>query len=202
MLTLEQMEERKNQVGASDVYYLLNFDNKKPKDLWLEKIGRKEMTFFENIYTRAGNIVEEPCLVHYLEPFKEPYTLGERVEHKDIKRFVSSTDGLVNGVPVENKTIKAENYKENMMNKQYYTQLQAQIACTNADKGIILYNLLEAEDYEHPLLYEPKQFVHVYDRDDELIEEIESRVQYFLQCMDNEVEPNEKDYGDYCGKEK
>lgn len=198
MLTKEQAIERLGQVGASDVPHLFNFDNKKPKDLWKEKTKQRELTFFENKYTIFGNITEYPCLKHFHILNKGDMSYGSRVEHKYIKNFVSSTDGLLNGVPVENKTIKEEKYKEGMMNKQYYIQLQSQIACTGVNKGYILYNLASEEDYEHPILYEPRQRVHIYDSDEKIIEEIESRVSYFLECMYKVEEPTEKGYKLYC----
>lgn len=201
MLSAEQWEERKNQVGASDVHCLLNFDNKTPKNLWREKTGQTEQSFFESKYTVFGNIVEEPCLMFFFKQNKGSYELDKRVPHKYIDRFVSSTDGMLNGVPIENKTIKVENYTDGMMKKQYYTQLQAQISCMGATHGYIVYNTATDEDYEHPLLYEPSdktQFVQRYDRDDELIDEIEKRVRYFIICIDKNIEPTERQYELYA----
>lgn len=203
MLNAEQWEERRNQVGASDVYYLLNFDNKTPKKLWREKIGELEPSLFENKYTVFGNIVEEPCLQFFFKSHKGSHEFDKRVPHKHIERFVSSTDGMLEGVPIENKTIKVEKYKEGMINKQYYTQLQAQISCTGASHGYIVYNTAKEEDYEHPLLYEPSdktQFVHRYDRDDELIKNIENRVRYFLTCIDDKIEPSENGYKEWLNE--
>lgn len=207
MLNAEQWEERRNQVGASDVYYLLNFDNKTPKKLWREKTGGSEPSFFENKYTVFGNIVEEPCLKFFFNSHKGSYELDKRVAHKDIERFVSSTDGMLKEaterIPVENKTIKSEKYTKDMINKQYYTQLQAQISCAGSSHGYLIYNTAKDEDYEHPLLYEPSketQFVHKYDRDDELIANIENRVRYFLFCIDDKIEPTEKGYKEFMNE--
>lgn len=208
MLSPADWEERKSQVGASDVPKLFNFDNKGAKDLWKEKIGLIDKPMFENRYTQAGNIIEEPCLMYAFDKLGiENYSMDDRIEHPDIPGFVVSLDGLDvdNNIPVENKGIKHTTYTHNasrfndrgLEDTTYYRQLMSQVGALNAPGGWLIYNVLQEEDYEHPIMYEPNEIVQErrwHERNDKLIKEIESRVKYFLKCMREETEPSEEKY--------
>lgn len=208
MLTPEEWEQRKQQVGASDVPKLFNFDNLGAKRLWRQKVGLEEIVQFENQYTIAGNITEEPCLQYAFEKIGiDNYTLDDRVEHPSIPNFVVSLDGYIvdDNIPVENKSIKHSSYARNIVrfnergleDTTYYRQLQAQISALNASGGWLIYNVLQDSDYDNPILYEPSEFKQerrYYKRDDKMIQEIENRVRYMLRCMQTETEPSEKEY--------
>ena len=212
MLTPAEWEQRKTQVGASDVPKLFNFDNKGAKDLWREKVGLLDKAMFENKYTVAGNIIEEPSLLHAFQQLGiKRYSMNDRIEHTDIKGFMVSLDGLdlENYVPIENKSIKHSTWVQNsarfnekgIEDVTYYRQLQAQISALNASGGWLVYNVLQDVDYVHPVLYEPseeKQERRYHKRDGKMIKEIEKRVSYFLECMKEKKEPKETDYKRYA----
>ena len=42
MLSLNEREERKKQLGASEIHKILNFDSKECQDLWELKIGLQQ----------------------------------------------------------------------------------------------------------------------------------------------------------------
>ena len=197
MLSSEERELRRTQVGASDVSKIMNFDNKSALNLWNEKVEDTEYEEFSNKYITFGNLTEEDCLRDYLKG--SAYTLNERIEHPIIKDFVASTDAIKDGIiPIENKGINARAWtKLDKPSKDYLIQVMAQISCLNAPYGEIVFNKAEEEDYEHPLLYEPhedKRKVFIIDRDEQLISNIESRVEYFLMCMRESIKPSESDY--------
>lgn len=203
MLSNEEREIRRTQVGASDVPKIMNFDNKSALNLWNEKVGDTEYEELSNKYITFGNLTEEGCLRDYMGEKK--HTLNERVEHPAIKNFVASTDAIKEErIPVENKGINARAWlKLTKPSKDYLIQVMSQIACLNAPYGEIVFNKAEEDDYEHPLLYEPsdkKRKVFVIDRDEQLITEIELRVEYFLICMQEHIKPSESDYKKWSKK--
>ena len=200
MLNSEERELRKSQVGASEVYKLFNFDNQTLQSLFKQKIGVEDVPEFDNEYIRAGNILEEDCIKFYLEKngIKE-YTLNQRFEHSTIPNFVASTDGFAN-IPIEIKTVGMEKFVKisaTEQEKNHYIQVQAQMSCSGTDSAVIVYFGLTDYDRQFPLEYTPSEFtMHsiVVFRDDELIQEMEERVKYFLWCVQYHWTPSEKDY--------
>ena len=200
MLNSEERELRKKQVGASEVYKLFNFDNQTLQSLYNQKIGVEESVEIDNEYVRAGNILEEDCIKFYLQKnnIKE-YVLNQRFEHSRIPNFVASTDGFTT-IPIEIKTVGLEKFTKIIKSEQeknHYIQVQAQMSCSGTDTAVIVYFGLTDYDRQFPLEYTPNEFtmfpIGIW-RDDELIKEIESRVQYFLWCVEHQWKPSEKDY--------
>ncbi len=199
MLNELERNERLNQLGASDMHKLFNFNNKGAQDLWREKIGeitRDEIT--TKVFT-AGNLLEEDCLNYY---FKQKgihdYKLNERVAHPSIENFVVSTDGTYNGIPVEHKTINIEKFKTlDKPERNHYIQVHAQACCLQSEQGIIVYSAVTEEDLENPLLYQPSSLLQeefVIELDQDLIAAIESRAEYFLWCVKYKKRPSEQEY--------
>lgn len=200
MLNSEERELRKKQVGASEVYKLFNFDNQTLQSLYNQKIGVEESVEIDNEYVRAGNILEEDCIKFYLQKngIKE-YVLNKRFEHSNISNFVASTDGFTT-IPIEIKTVGLEKFAKIIKSEQeknHYIQVQAQMSCSGTDTAVIVYFGLTDYDRQFPLEYIPNEFtmfpIGIW-RDDELIKEIESRVKYFLWCVEHQWKPSEKDY--------
>ena len=200
MLNSEERELRKKQVGASEVYKLFNFDNQTLQSLYNQKIGVEESVEIDNEYVRAGNILEEDCIKFYLQKnnIKE-YVLNQRFEHSRIPNFVASTDGFTT-IPIEIKTVGLEKFTKIIKSEQeknHYIQVQAQMSCSGTDTAVIVYFGLTDYDRQFPLEYTPNEFsmnpIGVW-RDDELIKEMESRVKYFLWCVEHQWKPSEKDY--------
>lgn len=199
MLNNEERVLRKSQIGASDIHKIFNFDNKGAIELWKEKVGLKELSDFNNQYMTAGNLLEEDCLVYFFNKHDiKGYELNKRIEHEKIKNFVVSTDGLNGDIPIENKTINARDFATlDKPSRNYYIQLQAQLSCTKGDYGYIVYNMVDNESLEDPINYKPsdiKQESFKVEKDIELIAEIESRVEYFLWCVEYHREPSEAHY--------
>ena len=67
MLSIEEREERKKQIGASEIYKLLNFDTQDCQNLWEFKIGLIDYEELDNEAITCGNILEEDCLKFYEE---------------------------------------------------------------------------------------------------------------------------------------
>jgi len=205
MLTEKQREERRSQLGASEVYKIMNFDNLTAKNLWKEKIGLIEVEEFENDSMMAGNLLEEDCLKYFFKYCEiTDYTLNERIEHNEIKGLVASLDGYDCGVyaPIECKTVgytqhEKWNKSKYKIPKNYYLQVQTQISCCSSSNGILVAFLLTENDKIDPINYyldESKMFIYPIERDEEIIEEIESRSTYFLGCIRSKREPKEADY--------
>lgn len=200
MLNSEERELRKLQVGASEVYKLFNFDNQTLQSLFKQKIGVEDVPELDNEYIRAGNILEEDCIKFYLEKNGiKSCVLNQRFEHSTIPNFVASTDGFTN-IPIEIKTVGMEKFVKisaTEQEKNHYIQVQAQMSCTGTDSAVIVYFGLTDYDRQFPLEYTPSEFT-MYPigiwRDEELIQEMEERVKYFLWCVQYHWTPSEKDY--------
>jgi YqaJ-like viral recombinase domain. len=202
MLNAEQREERKTQIGASEVSKLFNFDTKAAQDLYKEKTGLLEPKELDSKYIQAGNILEEPCISFYLKTHEiKNYAFNERIEHKTIKGFVASLDCRVldeEKYPLENKTMKLDRFMElKEVPREYVIQCHAQISCADTHTAKLLINTLTEEEVENPLLYVPadfKQHEFIIEKNAELIKEIESRVSYMLWCMRTGWRPTESNY--------
>ena len=199
MLNEFERNERMHQLGASDIHKIFNFNNKGAFDLWQEKMGLIEKPQIETQSMTAGNLLEEDCLVFFFNRKSiKDYVLNERVEHRDIKNFVVSTDGLFGDIPVENKTKNMDGFaKMTSPERNHILQLHAQMSCLNADHGYIVYNAVTDEDLINPLMYIPselKQEVFEIKANIDLIKEIESRAKYFLWCVEYKRRPTEQDY--------
>ena len=214
MLSLEEREERRKQIGASEIYKLLNFDNQDCQDLWELKIGLQDYQELDNDAITAGNILEEDCLKYYESSNNTELVLNERIEHKDIKGLVVSLDAreVDTSIPVENKVINErtweswiakrtcnaeyEGIKLNIP-KSYYCQLQIQIAVLETEKGILNVNTLTDEEQEDPInvvitdLHNKQVEIA---RNDYVIFELENRAKYMLYCMEHKLRPSEQDY--------
>lgn len=198
MLNSEERLLRNKQLGASEIHKIMNFDNKGALDLWKLKLGLIEDDEFSNIYTTIGNLTEEDTLRFFFDNYGiEEYTLNERVEHPEVKGLVASTDAIFNNIPVENKTINMQSFLNLKISRNYYLQVQTQIACCNAEYGIIVFNAIEEHEYLDPLKYKPsllKQEWFQVDRDEDTINEILKRAKYFLWCLEYNYEPSENHY--------
>ena len=214
MLSLEERETRRQQLGASEIYKLLNFDNEDCQALWELKIGLRDYEELDNDAIDAGNILEEDCLNYYSKVRKMELLYNERIEHKDILNLVVSLDArrIIDGVPVENKVINERSWEKwiakrsynvnhdgLLLNipKSYYCQVQMQMEVCNAQIGILNVNKLTDEEQEDPINVEITFFHNeqvVINRDDQLIEELKSRARYMLHCMKYKIRPSENDY--------
>lgn len=214
MLSLEEREIRRKQIGASEIYKLLNFDNQDCQDLWELKIGLQDYQELDNDAITAGNILEEDCLKYYEKTNNVELVLNERIEHKKIKGLVVSLDAREKETskPIENKVINErtweswfakricnaeyEGIKLNIP-KAYYCQVQMQIAVLGTEKGMLNVNTLTDEEQEDPINVvitdlHNKQ-VPIF-KDEYLIWELENRAKYMLHCMEHKLRPNEQDY--------
>ena len=199
MLNESERLERMNQLGASDMHKLFNFNNKGAQDLWAEKLGLIERPEFSNLSINAGNLLEEDCLRFYFEnKGVVDYELNPRVEHKDIPNFVVSLDARYNGIPVEHKTINMEKFLSlKQPEKNHIIQVNTQMAACDSEQGIIVYSAVNDDDLKDPLNYKPsviKQESFLIELNPELKEEIERRAKYFLWCVKYKRKPNEQHY--------
>lgn len=207
MLSREERELRKSQLGASDIHKIFNFDNKGSQDLWELKMGLIEDSDFTNRHMTLGNLTEEDSLIYWFnKKGYDDYELHRRVEHREIKGLVVSTDGILNlkdnenyiHIPVENKTMVMHNFiKLDKPSRNYNLQIQTQMAVMGSPYGYIVFNGVDEDDLDDPLNYNPSallQHTIKVERDDALIKEIEKRAKYFLWCMQFKHRPSENDY--------
>lgn len=214
MLSLEEREERRTQIGASEIHKILNFDSQECQDLWELKIGLQDYQELDNDAVTAGNILEEDCLKFYEDTNNVELIFNERLEHKKIKGLVVSLDAREKetSIPVENKVINEKTFKNWVAKRKsnaiyeniklnipitYYCQIQAQIMVCGADKGILNVNTLTDEEQEDPINVlitdlHNKQIEIL--RDDVLINELEKRARYMLDCIKYKKRPSENEY--------
>lgn len=212
MITVKEIEERKNTVGASEVHKLYNFDTETCQKVWEEKVGISAREELNNDDIDAGNILEEDCLTFYRKKHNEEIIMNERVEHNIIKNFIVSLDARKSNVPIENKVIGEDvfnkwyakrvfnaMYGEEKMNIPiaYYLQLQAQMSVLDSEYGILLANTLTYEEKLDPFnveITDLHQKELIVNRNQEVIDEIEKRVKYFIGCLKFKKRPSENDY--------
>ena len=174
--------------GASDTYtIMMSFDSKTFQKWWQVKIGAEE-TFADNIYTRAGNLYEQPILDALLVPYRnEVFQVGQlRV----------NLDGRTDESVVEVKTHKNA-FK---LSKAYWMQCQVEMfASVNSKATLVAYQMTD-DDYE----LAEKGLVDEIDLDRIETFEIEydedfiltylDRVNYLSKCFEEEVIPSESDF--------
>ena len=218
MLSLEEREERKKQIGASEIHKLFNFDSQEAQDLWELKIGLQEYQELDSDAITAGNILEEDCLKYYEKTNNIKLIYNARIHDIEVDGLVVSLDAYIPndtdtlGIPVENKVINEKTWiswiakrsgnaeydgiKINIP-KSYYYQLQTQIYVLDSNEGVLNINTLTDEEQEDPINVtitdlHNKQ-IHV-KRDNKVIEEIVRRAKYMLHCMKYKIRPSELDY--------
>lgn len=218
MLSLEEREIRRKQLGASEIYKILNFDSQDAQDLWELKIGLQDYQEIDNDAITAGNILEEDCLKYFEKVNNVPLIYNSRIIDSHIDGLVVSLDAYIPnginglGVPVENKVINErtwlswiakrggnaeyEGIKLNIP-KSYYYQIQTQMYVLESDEGILNVNTLTDEEQEDPInvvITDLHNKQITIKRDDVVIEEIMKRASYMLYCMKYKVRPSEMDY--------
>ena len=214
MLSLNEREIRRKQIGASEVYKLLNFDSQEAQDLWELKIGLQDYQDLDNDSITAGNILEEECLKFYEKSNNVKLVYNERVPDKHINGLVASLDAreYKSSIPVENKVINERTwlswiskrkgnakYGNLMLNipKSYYYQLQTQMYVLNANSGVLNVNTLTDEEQDDPInvvITDLHNKQIIIGRDASAITEITKRVKYMLHCMNYKLRPSELDY--------
>ena len=112
MLSAKEREIRRHQLGASEIYKILNFDTQECQDLWELKIGLQNYQDIDNEAIEAGNILEEDCLKYYEKTTNKVLIYNERIEHPKIKGLVVSMDAREKetSIPVENKVVNEKTW--------------------------------------------------------------------------------------------
>lgn len=174
--------------GASDTYtIMMSFDTKTFQKWWQIKIGAEE-AFTDNIYTRAGNLYEQPILDSLLVPYRnEVFQVGQ---------IKVNLDGRTDESVVEVKTHKNA-FK---LTKAYWMQCQVEMfASVNSKATLIAYQMTD-EDYEaaeEGLICEidlDRIEIFTIDYDEEFINRYLERVNYLTKCFREEVIPSESDF--------
>ena len=214
MLSIEEREERKKQIGASEIYKLLNFDTQDCQNLWEFKIGLIDYEELDNEAITCGNILEEDCLKFYEESTGNKLLFNERIENPRIKDLVVSLDSreIISGIPVENKVIKMSTFEKWKAKrsynaewngiklnipKSYYCQVQIQMASLDKNKGILNVNTLTEEEQNDPLnvtITELQNKQIPIKEDKELINNLETRAKYMLDCIKYKKRPSEVEF--------
>lgn len=214
MLSAKEREIRRHQLGASEIYKILNFDTQECQDLWELKIGLQNYQDIDNEAIEAGNILEEDCLKYYEKTTNKVLIYNERIEHPKIKGLVVSMDAREKetSIPVENKVVNEKTwdkwktkrvfnaeYEGQKLNipKSYYCQVQIQIDVCDTEYGILNVNTLTDEEQADPINVEINDLINKQvqiQRNDNLIQELENRAKYFLNCVKFKKRPSELEY--------
>lgn len=214
MLSAKEREIRRHQLGASEIYKILNFDTQECQDLWELKIGLQDYQDLDNEAIEAGNILEEDCLKYYEETTNRELIYNERIEHPKIKGLVVSMDARERetSIPIENKAVNEKTwdkwkakrvfnaeYEGQKLNipKSYYCQVQTQIDVCNTEYGVLNVNTLTDEEQADPINVEINDLINKQvqiQRNDNLIQELENRAKYFLNCVKFKKRPSELEY--------
>ena len=214
MLSAKEREIRRHQLGASEIYKILNFDTQECQDLWELKIGLQDYQDLDNDAIEAGNILEEDCLKYYEETTNKELIYNERIEHPKIKGLVVSMDAREKetSIPIENKAVNEKTwdkwkakrvfnaeYEGQKLNipKSYYCQVQTQVDVCNTEYGVLNVNTLTDEEQADPINVEINDLINKQvqiQRNDNLIQELENRAKYFLNCVKYKKRPSELEY--------
>lgn len=174
--------------GASDTYtIMMSFDTKTFQKWWQVKIGAEEPTA-DNIYTRAGNLYEQPILDSLLVPYRnEVFQVGQiRV----------NLDGRTDESVVEVKTHKNA-YK---LSKAHWMQCQVEMFASVSSHAILVAYQMFDEDYELAeagLVGEidlSRIEIFPLEYDEDFITQYLERVNYLSKCFREEVIPSESDF--------
>jgi len=146
MLTDEELKERRNRIGASDVAAIMGiptFQGRNAYTTWLDKCDMLEPPKKVSAAIKAGNRLE-PVLLDYAEDIYGPLDRNVVVWDPDGSPIASTLDGQVvsDGVPVEVKTSGIEGPIHGAWGEagsdevpdNYIMQCMTQILCTGADK--------------------------------------------------------------------
>jgi putative phage-type endonuclease len=182
------LESRRKRIGASDVPIIMGVSEwATPYQLWLEKTGRSEPKG-SNFAMERGLQAEPKIQELYEQKFGvklERYI----AESKTIPHLVASLDGFdaSRNAVVEFKypsKAKHEAAKQGVVPPMYVWQIQAQIECSGAEKGI--YVSFDGEDIV--TVEVPK--------DDDMILEIDRAVGKFWKSIESDTPPafTERDF--------
>ncbi len=214
MLSLNEREERKKQLGASEIYKILNFDSEDCQRLWALKVGLRDYDVLDNDAITAGNILEEDCLKFYEMTTKNKLIYNERIKNKRVPGLVVSLDAREkdSSIPVENKVINQRTFEKWIAKRSfnaewnqiklniprnYFLQLQIQMATLDVGMGILNINTLTDEEQENPLdvnISEIHNKQILIKRDSNLTNVLENRAKYMLNCMKYKKRPSEIEY--------
>lgn len=214
MLSLEEREIRRKQLGASEIHKILNLDSQAAQDLWELKLGLQDYEELDNDAITSGNILEEDCLKYYEKANDCELIFNERIEHKRIKGLVVSLDARekITSIPIENKVINEKTFRSWIAKRSYnaiyegiklnipinyYCQVQIQMAVLEVEKGILNVNTLTDEEQEDPInvvITDLHNKQIEITKDDDLVQELEKRAEYFLNCIKYKKRPSENDY--------
>lgn len=212
MITIDEQKERCHTIGASEIHKLYSFDTETCQNMWEEKVGLKEREELDSDDIDAGNILEESCLDFYQKKIDKALIRNERVENPRVKNFIVSLDGRYDNIPVENKAIGENVFKDWIAKRvynatmgeerynipqNYYLQVQAQIGALDGDYGILLANTLTYEEKLDPFNVEITDLHQKelrIERNQEVIDEEEKRASYFIECLQYKKRPSENEY--------
>jgi len=178
--------DRTYYFGASDTHYIIGkFDTKTFQNWWQTKIGQTESDS-DNVYTRAGNMWEQPILDSLLVPYRNEQII--------IGQLRVNLDGRTDEQVVEVKTHQAS--KEFKLSNAYKAQCQVEMFATCMDKCLLVAYGLNEEDYEEVSEVDfdrLEMFKITYDQ--KWIDEVYlPRFHYLCRCMEREVIPSESDF--------
>lgn len=144
MLTLEQFEERKNYIGASEAAAAIGLSRwQTPLELWAAKTGQIELSQEETLPMWCGNELEEVVAKRFmLETGKKVRRDNSTIYHKCYPFLACHIDRKVEGEDtiLQCKTASAWKEKEwdgEEIPHEYIIQEYHELACTGYKKAII-----------------------------------------------------------------
>ena len=194
MLTPEQLEQRKNSIGASDVASILGLSPwKSALQLWLEKTGAVEAEdLSDNESVEWGNRLESLIGEKFKENHPELLVEIEQIpcNHSNYDFITCTLDGLVSDnekcYPLEIKTASAYKAKDwdDGVPTYYLCQVQHQMAVTGADKAWVAV-LIGGQQYKEFLVLRDDEFIKL------LIEKCVAFWQGVEQCIPPDADGSE-----------
>jgi putative phage-type endonuclease len=188
MLTQQEILDRVNFIGASDVACIFNLSQyKTPYALYLEKLGVTPLSFEQTEYQRWGSLLE-PVI---REEFKRRHpdkviTTPKQLTHPKLTFFKGNLDGYLpdENAILEIKTCSAFNAKQwgeqgsDCIPLDYMLQVATYCAIAQADKAYIVV-LIGGNDYRE----------YSYQRDLDIERRILEECTKFWQCVQQQNPP-------------
>ena len=199
---IKKSYDRVGSFGASDVkFFFMNYDTKTFRNWWFEKTGLKSQRGFSNLYTKAGDMLEQEILKTWSKQNNVIVNFGEKpFVYRWNKLLKVNLDGFTKDTNIEVKTSIYEKVAfQKDIPKEHFRQTQVQMLASKFKKTkLLIYGLIDKEYKTENLIFPEidlnRLFVFDIEYDKKwLNQEYKPRLKYLSKCMKKNKMPLQKE---------